>query len=49
MTVKTTPNVTSAAAPAIQIRRHHVPSRSIVQPARNTAAKTMTHSDGTSR
>ena len=37
---------TTAAAPVIHSRRHSVPGSSIVQPPMNTAAKTMTHSEG---
>ena len=47
MAVKTMPNTTSAEARTDQIRRQRLPSSSIVQPATKTAAKIMTHSEGT--
>ena len=47
--MKATPKITTAAAPVIHSRRQSVPGSSIVQPAMNTAAKTMTQSEGTSR
>ena len=47
--MNTIPKTTIAAAPVIQARRQPLPGSSIVQPPMNTAAKIITHSDGTSR